>query len=110
MYREPFLNTPEIMTRGQNYSRSDVIPRSSGLKQMACSVARRNYSAISRQVMSNPKTRDFCLMILAKDIQKDLTRVASVRRGASCLHHKTLQSFTWEKLLMELKVKREVRV
>ena len=54
-----------------------------------------------------PKTRDFCLTMLEKDTQRDLTNVVSVKRGSFCLQRKTLealQSFTWEKLNSELKV------
>ena len=75
---------------------------------MARSIARRNYAALARQVMRNSRTRDFCLDTLEKDIQKDLENVSSLKRGDSCLRHKTLQalqSFTWKKLEMELKVK-----
>ena len=96
------------MTRGEKYTRADVIHKSSGLKQMARSIARRRYSALARQVMRNPKTRDHCLNTLEKDIQKELTCVVSLKKGTSCLRYKSLQalqSFTWEKLHRELKVK-----
>ena len=58
--------------------------------------------------MHHPKTRATCLKVLEKDIQKELTKVASKKSGSSCLHQKTLgalQSFTWEKLHQELKSK-----
>lgn len=94
--------------RAKNYSRADIIHRSSGLKLVARSVGRRSHPAIARQVMRNPKTRDVCLKILETDIQKDLSRVASKQKGSSCLRQKTLdslQSFSWEKLNLELKMK-----
>lgn len=58
--------------------------------------------------MRNPKTRAICLKILEKDIQKDLSRVASTKEGCSCLQQKTLsalQNFSWERLHEELKFK-----
>lgn len=94
--------------RGKNFSRADIIPRESGLKQMARSVARRNHPALAKQVMRNSKTRATCLKVLEKDIQKDLTKIASKKWGSSCLRQRTLdalESFSWEKLLLELKLK-----
>lgn len=75
---------------------------------MARSVGRRSHPAIARQVMRNPKTRAMCLKILEKDIQKDLSQVASTKEGRSCLQQKTLsalQNFSWEKLHEKLKFK-----
>ena len=75
---------------------------------MARSIGRRSHPAISRQVMRNPKTRATCLKVLEKYIQKDLTRVASIKEGSSCLRKRTLdalQSFSWEKLHSELRSK-----
>ena len=89
----------------KTYSKAHVIPRSSGLKKLARSVSRRSHPAIARQVMRHPKTRATCLKVLEKDIQKELTKVASKKSGSSCLRQKTLgalQSFTWEKLHQEL--------
>ena len=73
----------------KNYTRADIIHRFSGLKQVAHSVGRRSHPAIARQVMRNPKTRDTCLKVLEKDIQKDLSRVASIEGGSSCLRQRT---------------------
>ena len=92
--------------KGKSYSKTHVIPRSSGLKPVARSLGYRSHSAVARQVMRNPKTTAACLQDLEKDIQKELTRVASVRKGSSCLRLKTLdamESFSWEKLNKELK-------
>ena len=98
----------QVLVKAKNYSRADIIPQSSGLKQVARSVGRRSHPAIARQVMRNPKTRTTCLTILEKDIQKDLSRVASMKGGSSCLRRRTLdalQSFSWEKFHLELKQK-----
>ena len=70
--------------QGEDLSRADVIPQSSGLKQMARSVGRQSHPAIARQVMHNPKTKAICLTVL-EDIQKDLSRVGSTKGGSSCL-------------------------
>ena len=56
----------QILTKADNYSRADVIPKVAGLKLLARSIARRSYPAIARQVMRNPKTRDYCLSVLEK--------------------------------------------
>ena len=84
-----------------------MIPRSSGLKPMARSIGRRSHPSVARQVMRNPKTRAVCLNVLEKDIQKDLTKVASTRQGPSCLRQKTLgalENLSWEKLNAELRL------
>ena len=94
--------------KAKNYSRADIIPRSSGLKTMARCVGRRSHPAIARQVMRMTKTRNTCLKVLEKYIQKDLTRVASTKTGSSCLRQRTLdalQTFSWAKLHLEFKSK-----
>ena len=96
------------MVKAKTYHKAHVIPRSSGLKKLARSVGRRNHPAIARQVMRNPKTKAICLNLLEKDIQKDLTVLASKKGRVLCLRQKTLdalQSFTWEKLHLDLKMK-----
>jgi len=93
--------------RAKNYSRAQVIPRSSGLKTMARSIGRRSHSSVARQAMRSPKIRAVCLNVLEKDIQKDLTNVASTRQCSSCLRENTLgalENFSWEKLHAELRL------
>ena len=86
-----------------------MISCSSGLKQMARSIARHSHSSIARQAIRNTKMRAMCLTILEKDIQKELTKVASTKRGtgSSCLRQRNLdalQTFSWEKLHAELRL------
>ena len=92
------------MVKGKRYSKTHIIPRSSGLKPMARSLGRRNHPAIAKQVMRNPKTKAACLKVLEKDIQKELSSVVSTK-STSCLRLRSLdalESFSWEKLCMEL--------
>lgn len=91
----------------KKYSRANVIPRSSGLKPMARGLGCRSHSTVVKQAMRNPKMRIACLNVLEKDMQKDLTSVASMRKGLLCLRLNTLHaldSFSWEKLHDELKL------
>lgn len=93
------------MVKGKTYSKTHVIPRSSGLKPMARSLGRRNHSAIAKQVMRNPKIKAACLRVLEKDIQRELTSMAASKRSPSCLRLRcldALESFSWEKLCTEL--------
>ena len=93
------------MVKGKRYSKTHVIPRSSGLKPMARSLGRRNHHAIARQAIQNPKTKAACLKVLEKDIQRELSSMVSTKRSPSCLRLRSsdaLESFSWEKLCMEL--------
>ena len=93
--------------KAKNYSKVHAIPRSSGLKPMARSIGSRSHPALARQVMRNPTTRAVCLNILEKDIQKDLTKIASKSQHSSCLRETTLsalENFSWEKLHSELRL------
>ena len=87
----------QVLVKAKNYSRAHVFSRSSGLKPMARSIGSRNHPAIARQVMRNPKTKAMCLKVLEKEIQRDMSRVASMRKGSSSLREKNLnglQSFS----------------
>ena len=93
--------------KAKNYSKVHAIPRSSGLKPMARSIGSRSHPALARQVIRNPTTRAVCLNILEKDIQKDLTKIASKSQHSSCLRETTLsalENFSWEKLHSELRL------
>ena len=89
---------------GKKKLRTRVLHRSSKLKCLARSIGRLNYRSVARQAMKVPKIRAKVMVILAADIQKELTIMCAKKRK-SILHGATpesVKSFSWGILLSEL--------
>lgn len=86
-------------------ARVHMIPKVSGLKKLACGIARKNRSSIARQAVRNPVIRQKVLSELVKDVQKEMTTLCSKKtnsllRQIICqLYH---AFFSWDLLAAEL--------
>lgn len=82
-----------------------MLPKSSGLKTLARSVARRNRSSIGRQATLDQGIRKRVLSILAQDIQKEMTKLCSLKMSSMLRQcsMENLSRFSWNALAEELK-------
>ena len=81
-----------------------MVPKSSGLKMLTRSVARRNKAAVARQAIQNTGIRKCVMAILACNIQKEMTLLCS-RKTSSMLRASSMDSlskFSWKALSAEL--------
>ncbi len=92
------------MVKGKKRLQTRVLHKTSQLKTLTRSIGRQNYCSIARQAMMVPRIHQKVLGILAKDIQKELTKICA-KKNQSILRSSSpecLRSFTWDALLAEL--------
>ena len=85
--------------------RHRVYHLTSSLKRIGRSVGRRSHYSIGLQSMKSRRIKMFVLKILAKDIQKELVALCSVKNNSilRSTEPSALQGFSWDSLLAEVK-------
>ena len=63
--------------KGRNKARAHPVPKSTGLKQLVRGVARSSHKTVARQAMLNKKIRRYALLVLKKDVQKEIKLICS---------------------------------